>query len=146
MYSFAVFAVLIACAIATPVKFKDCGSKTGAIKTVDISGCDTFPCKLKRGTTADVQVDFTSNIDTKTLKAVVHGRVAGIPLPFPIPNSDGCKSNCKCPVTKGSQNLYKNSIDVSTHYPKVQVMVKWELRDDNNNDVFCFVIPAEITD
>lgn len=146
MYSFCVIALVLGCALATPVKFKDCGSKTGSIKTVDVSGCDKFPCKLKRGTEVLVQVDFNSAVDTKKLTAVVHGKIGGIPLPFPLPNADGCKSNIKCPVTKGTENLYKAKIPVSSHYPKVQVVVEWELKDDQSNDVFCFLIPAVITD
>lgn len=141
-----VLVLLVGCVLADEVQFKDCGSKTGAISKVEISPCPQLPCKLKRGSAVDVSVTFKSSIDSKTSKAVVHGKIAGIPLPFPIPNNDGCKSNVKCPITKGDTDVYKNKIEVSKSYPKVQVIVQWELRDADNNDLFCFTIPAEISD
>merc|ERR1712168_101752 len=100
----------------------------------------------KKNTKVGVAVTFKSNTDTKTSKAVVHGVLGGIPLPFPIPNDDGCKSNVHCPITNGATNVYENGISIQSAYPKVQVIVRWELKDEQGNDLFCFSIPAQIVD
>jgi Niemann-Pick C2 protein len=43
--------------------------------------------------------------DITAVKAVVHGIISGIPIPFPIPNADGCKNSNLVPCKKSEQNL-----------------------------------------
>ncbi|KAJ8927970.1 hypothetical protein NQ314_019495, partial [Rhamnusium bicolor] len=63
-------------------------------------------------------------VDTDSLTAVVHGVILGVPMPFELPNPDGCKdSGVSCPVT---------------------VDIKWELRDHDEKDVICALIPSKI--
>ncbi len=56
---------------------------------------------------------------TQRVKAVVHGYVIGIPLPFPLPQSNGCKSGVQCPVKPGDTNIYVNTLPVRKAYPRV---------------------------
>ena len=54
------------------------------------------------------------------LKAVVHGIIGGVPLPFNPPNVDGCTdSGITCPVGAGKTYTYTNSIPVLKTYPSV---------------------------
>lgn len=54
------------------------------------------------------------------LKAVVHGIIGGVPLPFNPPNVDGCTdSGINCPVGAGKTYTYTNSIPVLKTYPSV---------------------------
>uniref|UniRef100_A0A8C2PDQ3 NPC intracellular cholesterol transporter 2 n=1 Tax=Capra hircus TaxID=9925 RepID=A0A8C2PDQ3_CAPHI len=111
------FLALSASALAEPVKFKDCGSGVGVIKEVNVSPCPTQPCKLHKGQSYSVNVTFTSNTQSQSSKAVVHGIVMGIPVPFPIPESDGCKSGIRCPIEKDKTYNYVNKLPVKSEYP-----------------------------
>merc|ERR1711860_12912 len=142
-----ILAVLAAClALGSATVWKDCGSKTGVVKNVVIPGCDGMPCILKRGSEATIKIDFVANGVTNKVTASVHGILGPVPVPFPIPQSDGCKSGVACPTTAGTEYSYSAQIAVQKMYPKVKVIVKWELQDDNGADLACVTIPAEIQD
>ncbi|CAH1790762.1 unnamed protein product [Owenia fusiformis] len=141
-----IFSCIILGALSIPVVWKDCGSKTGGIKSVDVTPCGAQPCVLKHNSNVTMKVQFVANAMSKTLTSVVHGIIAGVPVPFPIPNPDGCKSNVTCPVKSGDMNTYSNVLFVNPSYPKLKLVVKWELKDDSTNDMFCFVIPVSIGD
>jgi len=136
--------VLVACSTAT--KFKDCGSAKGQVTSVDVSGCpDTADtCDLVRGNKPAITINFQSKSDSSKVTAVVHGVIKGVPLPFPIPQPDGCKSGLSCPLKDGQAYTYANSINVRNSYPPLAVTVKYELKDDSNNDIVCVEIPSQI--
>ncbi|XP_041669458.1 NPC intracellular cholesterol transporter 2-like [Cheilinus undulatus] len=129
---------------ADPVKFKDCGSTSASVSLVDITPCPTQPCQLKRGGSYSVNVTFSSGVKSDTSTAVVHGVIAGVPVPFPIPNEDGCKSGIQCPIQPQQLYHYVNTLPVKTEYPAIKLVVKWELRDDNKKDLFCIEFPVQI--
>nr|XP_042108709.1 NPC intracellular cholesterol transporter 2 isoform X1 [Ovis aries]XP_042108710.1 NPC intracellular cholesterol transporter 2 isoform X1 [Ovis aries] len=120
------------------------GSGVGVIKEVNVSPCPTQPCKLHKGQSYSVNVTFTSNTQSQSSKAVVHGIVMGIPVPFPIPESDGCKSGIRCPIEKDKTYNYVNKLPVKSEYPSIKVVVEWELTDDKNQRFFCWQIPIEV--
>ncbi|GAA6213646.1 epididymal secretory protein E1 [Lates japonicus] len=129
---------------AEPVKYKDCGSTSGKVAMVDISPCATQPCQLHKGQSYSVNVTFNSAVESQTSKALVHGIIAGVPVPFPIPVEDGCKSGIQCPIQKQQNYHYLNSLPVKSEYPAIKLVVEWELRDDNNKDFFCVCFPVQI--
>ncbi|KAL4613159.1 epididymal secretory protein E1 [Arapaima gigas] len=126
------------------VVFKDCGSLVGKVVAVDVNPCPKEPCELHKGQSYTVNVTFNSNVESQTSKAVVHGIIAGIPVPFPIPVDDGCKSGIVCPIDKKSYS-YVNQLLVKPEYPSIKLVVKWELLDDNGKDFFCVLIPVQIS-
>ncbi|KXJ72780.1 hypothetical protein RP20_CCG017265 [Aedes albopictus] len=78
------------------------------------------------------------------LKAVVHGIILGMEVPFNLPNPDGCKdSGLECPLAAGTEYKYSTTLPVLKQYPKVAVEVKWELKS-GGKDVICVKIPAKI--
>ncbi|XP_061824750.1 NPC intracellular cholesterol transporter 2-like [Nerophis lumbriciformis] len=129
---------------ADPVKYIDCGSSSGKVTIVDINPCATQPCQLRKGQSYSVNVTFNSAVVSKTSKALVHGVIAGVPIPFPIPIQDGCKSGIKCPIQKQEGYCYVNALPVKTEYPAIKLVVEWELRDDSNQDLFCIKFPVQI--
>ncbi|XP_015242332.1 PREDICTED: epididymal secretory protein E1 [Cyprinodon variegatus] len=129
---------------AQPVKYLDCGSVSGKVTGVDINPCPSQPCQLHKGDSYSVNVTFISNVDSDTSTAVVHGIVAGVPLPFPIPVPDGCRSGIQCPITKGQTYNYQASLPVKSEYPSIKCVVEWELRDKDNKDLFCIKFPVQI--
>ncbi|XP_016101635.1 epididymal secretory protein E1 isoform X2 [Sinocyclocheilus grahami] len=112
---------LLAYTNAEQVKFVDCGSVEGKVTEVDIQPCSQQPCQLHKGQSYSVNVTFTSGVESKTSAAVVHGVVAGIPVPFPIPQSDGCKSGIQCPIEPQKTYSYVNQLPVKNEYPAVSV-------------------------
>ncbi|XP_064623250.1 NPC intracellular cholesterol transporter 2-like [Lineus longissimus] len=134
---------------ATTPLYEDCAKapKHSTIKNVIFNALPGQACKLKKGTNASIEIDFISNEQTNTVKAIVHGIIRSVHIPFPIPNSNGCK-NCglTCPLKKGTSYSYKTSIPVRSVYPDLQLVVQWELMDDNNNQLVCVVVPCDIVD
>uniref|UniRef100_A0A3B4YV87 NPC intracellular cholesterol transporter 2 n=1 Tax=Seriola lalandi dorsalis TaxID=1841481 RepID=A0A3B4YV87_SERLL len=141
---FIVSLCLIGFTCAAPVKYKDCGSTSGKVAVVDVSPCNTQPCQLHKGQSYSVNVTFNSGVESQTSKAVVHGIIAGVPVPFPIPIEDGCKSGIQCPIKKQQSYHYLNSLPVKSEYPAIKLVVEWELRDDNKQDLFCIRFPVQI--
>lgn len=131
-------------ALAEPVYFKDCGSGVGVIKEVNVSPCPTQPCRLQKGQSYSVNVTFTSSTESQGSKAIVHGIVMDVPIAFPIPEPDGCKSGINCPIEKNKTYSYLNKLPVKSEYPSIKLVVKWELRDDKNQCLFCWEIPVQL--
>ncbi|XP_037602716.1 NPC intracellular cholesterol transporter 2 [Sebastes umbrosus] len=141
---FIVLVCLMGFTCGEPVKFMDCGSSAGKVSIVDISPCATQPCQLRKGESYSVNVTFTSAVESKTSTALVHGIIAGIAVPFPIPIEDGCKSGIQCPIQKEQTYHYLNSLPVKTQYPAIKLVVEWELSDDDKKDLFCIKFPVHI--
>ncbi|XP_008281298.1 epididymal secretory protein E1 [Stegastes partitus] len=141
---FIVVLCLMGFTCAVPVKYIDCGSASGKVTMVDISPCDSQPCKLHRGQSSSVNVTFTSDVESQTSTAVVHGIIAGLPVPFAIPNADGCKSGIQCPIHKPQVYHYATELPVKSEYPTIKLVVEWELKDDKKNDLFCVKFPVQI--
>ncbi|MCJ8736910.1 hypothetical protein PDJAM_G00017690 [Pangasius djambal] len=136
--------LLLGLSHADQVKFADCGSVVGNVIQVDINPCPKQPCQLHKGQSYAVNVTFTSATDSQKSKAVVHGVIAGVPVPFPIPNDDGCKSGIQCPIRKQKTYSYVNQLPVKAEYPSIKLVVEWELGDDSGKDLFCIKFPVQI--
>uniref|UniRef100_A0A0A1WCA7 NPC intracellular cholesterol transporter 2 n=1 Tax=Echis coloratus TaxID=64175 RepID=A0A0A1WCA7_ECHCO len=132
--------------LAQPVKFLDCGSKDGNILVVNITPCPTLPCRLQKGASYSVNVTFSSKIESQGSKAKVYGEMMFVDVPFPLEEPDGCKSGIKCPIHNGQTYSYLNKLPVKSEYPSIKLIVKWELYDDQEQLLFCWKIPVEITD
>ncbi|XP_067011753.1 NPC intracellular cholesterol transporter 2 homolog a [Anabrus simplex] len=129
--------------ISADIPVEDCGSRHGSFSNVTLSCPGTEECILKRNTNVSLNIQFTPAENSKKVTAVVHGVIQGISVFFPIPNPDAC-SSVKCPLKKGENYSYSASFFVKKSYPKVKVGVKWELQDDNQEDIICVLIPAHI--
>lgn len=74
--------------------------------------------------------------DLSELKAVVHGIILGMEVPFKLPNDDGCKdSGLECPLTKDTSYRYSTTLPVLKQYPKVRnlLMKRFFLRSRGGN-------------
>jgi len=126
--------------------FTDCGSDGSTLKSVQVIPCNgDSACILKTGTKATFKLSFDSKVNSTKLTAKVHGIVAGVPIPFHVPQSDACTlSGIKCPIVDGTSYVYTLDLPVLKSYPKISVTVKWELKDENDKDVVCVEVPAKI--
>jgi len=133
---------------AVQVEFKDCGSKEANISKVEVEPCeDPKFCGLKKGTSPKISVTFAPKGEVTAVKAVVHGVIRGIPIPFPLPHSDGCtESGLACPIAAGASVTYWQQLEIKSEYPNLVVVVKWELKDQADNDLVCFMLKTRITE
>jgi Niemann-Pick C2 protein len=126
----------------------DCGSTGSKVKDVIVSGCEsTDTCNLPKGKNVSFTVDFTTNEVVSKATAVVHGIIEGIPTPFPFGHPDACTdSGLACPLKSSTSYTYKQQIFVNPSYPKLKLVVKWEVKDQASKDVFCVEVPVQIVD
>ncbi|XP_068629124.1 ecdysteroid-regulated 16 kDa protein-like [Battus philenor] len=145
MLFYAVLAVFLASAQGK--FYSDCGSKLATIQKVAVSGCseNAKECILKRNTNVTINLEFTPEKDIKSVETEVHGVIMNLPVPFPLPQPDACKdTGLTCPLKAGQSVSYKSTLPVLKSYPKVTVDVKWELKNENDEDLICILIPAKI--
>ncbi|CAH1262677.1 NPC intracellular cholesterol transporter 2-like [Branchiostoma lanceolatum] len=140
-----IIAFVASAVLAEPVKYLDCGSKVGQIVSVDVTPCPKEPCDLIKGGNTTIAVKFTSKEVVNNATAVVHGILAGVPIPFPLSNADGCKdSGLECPLKSSTTYMYTTILPVKSVYPQLKLVVKWELKDEKKDDIFCFEVPVQI--
>ncbi|KAK2582461.1 hypothetical protein KPH14_004767 [Odynerus spinipes] len=135
--------------VSDAVSFQDCGSKIGRFTAVTVSGCDTTKaaCDLVRNTNASLTIDFIPSQDIEKVTAEVYGVIADLPIPFPLSHPDVCadqESNIHCPLKKDTPYSYKAILPVKREYPRLTVQVKWQLKNENKQDIVCVYIPAKI--
>uniref|UniRef100_A0A336L530 CSON004915 protein n=1 Tax=Culicoides sonorensis TaxID=179676 RepID=A0A336L530_CULSO len=143
-----VFCAVICClvSIAYALTFEDCGSKIGKFTKIDVAGCNTDKkaCVLKRGSNASIGITFETTKPVNKVEALVWGKIAEIDVPFPLPNPNGCTSNVSCPVQPNTPQAYETTLPVLKVYPKIPVLVKWELVNEKKEVIVCVLIPAQI--
>ena len=49
----------------------------------------------------------------------MYGVIAGVPVPYALPESDGCKLGASCPITAGSTYTETEVFPVLKEYPLV---------------------------
>lgn len=66
-------------------------------------------------------------------------------VPFKLPNDNACvDSHLDCPLKKKSNYKYSASFPVLKMYPKLDVEVKYELKNSEGKDIVCALIPVKI--
>lgn len=131
--------------VGQPIQYKVCDKAPSNIKSVNISPCSDDPCIFHHNTTVKVEVTFTAQMNSSSLKAQIYGIVAGIPVSFPMPNPDGCnKSGIACPISQGSEYTYQSVFNVIPSYPDISLVVQWDLKDRDGKYEFCFLFPMQI--
>lgn len=69
----------------------------------------------------------------------------GMFVPFKLPNQNACvESGLECPLEKGKEYKYEASFPVLKIYPKLDVEVKYELKNSKKVDIICVLIPVKI--
>lgn len=134
---------------AMPVKFGNCTDITEHISgiTVDVTPCSTVPCVFKKGTNVTCTISFTPTelVSNGTLK--VTGKLGPVKVPFPLPNPNACSDHgLTCPLKSGVPVKLTITLPVKSEYPSVTVVAQFELKDQGNNDVFCFAVVVKIAD
>lgn len=141
-----VLLLFIPIVFSEPLVYKDCGCERGKLINVDVSPCPKQPCPLVRGSTYTINVTFTSEEDAPSCSAAVYGYIGQLPVPFPLPEPDGCKSGLSCPLKSGTTYTYISKMEIKPQYPKIKLVVLWKLHDADSKNLFCWEIPVQIID
>nr|KAI8740539.1 epididymal secretory protein E1-like [Biomphalaria glabrata] len=128
--------------LTDPVDVKDCGSILASNITVDITPCPRLPCPFKKNNFANISISFTAESPIRMATSSVYGIIAGIPVPFPLPDDNACQF-MSCPIQKGDKVVYKNGILVDAMFPKISLIMKWELLTGLAN-ILCITVPVSI--
>lgn len=62
---------------------------------------------------------FCAEEAAPSCSAVVYGYIGQLPVPFPLPEPDGCKSGLSCPLKSGTTYTYISKMEIKPQYPKV---------------------------
>jgi len=150
------FLALCIVSVSARVRISPCRSGIGSaqvdLSAIDITGCGPpnkpqRNCLFKKGTSAQISLPFTTGAPASVVNTRVHGILAGIPIPFPLPNEDGCSQaggNLPCPLTIGQAVNYQTSLPVSRVYPSLSLKVRWQLVDQNKRDIICIEFPVQL--
>jgi len=135
-------------------KWRNCSTDDsyGELTKLEITSCDVNAdgrCVLKRNSQGTLTLGFKAVKDIPEVKALVHGIVFDVPVPFNLPNANGCKdSGLECPLKSGGNNVYISTLPIEKRYPKVFVDVKWELvipnADGTTTPIVCVIIPSKV--
>lgn len=143
-------------AVSARVRITQCRSGGGSaqydLAAINITGCGPpnrpqRTCFFLKGTNAQMTIPFTPTGDASKVRTRVHGILAGIPIPFPLPNEDGCSAaggGLTCPLTPGQAVTYQTELPVSKNYPSLSLKVRWQLIDQNNKDLLCIEFPVQL--
>ncbi|XP_048747384.1 NPC intracellular cholesterol transporter 2-like [Ostrea edulis] len=138
-----IFVILYAAKEVSAIVFKDCGSVSGKVLSLNVSGCTVEPCIFYSETNETLNATYISSVNASAPTTFVTGIIGGVPIPFPA-EKNTCVNQTKCPIKAGQQSTFTITVDVLKSYPHISLLVKAEVRDDNGKDIMCFVFPAEI--
>nr|WLK26363.1 NPC2-a [Neoseiulus californicus] len=145
MRTFIVLCAVVSVAFASP--YSQCTPAAGQITSVKVKDCsdDVDTCILQRGTDAEIAIDFTSTVNADSVMVKAYGIIGGIPLPYPLNDTDACKnSGITCPVKSGTPLQYTKSFKVEKFYPAIGLQVKWTLVNAKGEELLCVMIPVKI--
>merc|ERR1712168_834370 len=147
--SYSVMLIYVSFILLTPAvyatEFEDCGSLGENVEVV-FPGCEIPPCIVPRGADLDGNITFTAASDSATYKNEVYAVVGGIPLPWPGFDPDFCGklSEGDCPGEKREKLTYNIHTHVEDTYPKISLVINWNILDESGRTAVCFNLPAEV--
>ncbi|XP_052275582.1 NPC intracellular cholesterol transporter 2-like [Dreissena polymorpha] len=139
MYRLVVLAAAVALATAEVIlTLHDCGSHDSIINSVRVEQCDSEPCIVHKGQDYTVHVNFTATRTVQEAHNVLHGGLGFISAPFPLQPENACQGSVTCPIVAGQTYEYVQTMTCPTFAPSITVTAKWEVKDENKQDIFCF--------
>lgn len=132
------------------VTYKSCRepARNCVVSAVSIDPCPESatksPCKLKRGKTTHLTVDFTPDFDTEKLEGRWYWENGGTDLPLMGIETNGC-TYTTCPLKKGEKHQYNFDLDINRRWPTQTFDIKLKITGDTPDKECCFVTAIKIT-
>ncbi|XP_058444776.1 NPC intracellular cholesterol transporter 2-like [Malaya genurostris] len=151
MYKILLIAALVPALVLAQTPVTQCPNGAPLPDRVDINGCTGSPCNIQNNAPIIAHGwDIVSPVDTESLTAYISIRLAGLEVPFPIPEElvDACQAGTApgtCPVSAGQ------SFDYTLDHPGMElpvegvtVQVEVGLTAADNSAVTCVAFDAYI--
>ncbi|XP_053399245.1 NPC intracellular cholesterol transporter 2-like [Mercenaria mercenaria] len=126
------------------IKVHDCGSVDARINSIRVMQCEREPCIVHKGQDYTVLVNFTATRTVQEAHNHLHGGLGFLQVPFPLNPENACGKNVPCPIEAGKTYLYNNTMTCPDFAPSLRVAAKWEIKDENQKDIFCFATALQI--
>ncbi|KAL1240410.1 NPC intracellular cholesterol transporter [Trichinella pseudospiralis] len=120
------------------INFTDCGSHS-TIESVSASPCDDpYVCIVKRGDKISTNVTFVPHKKISRLILKSYAKINKISFTVAVPDYNGCKDHgLKCPLNPEVSVTYQRNVTIAASTPLVTAVLRSQLKDQNNLDVFC---------
>jgi hypothetical protein len=124
----------------------------GQVNEVRATGCedDKQPCRIRRGSSPRLEVDFVSPFQARFVRADVRGKLEGTErLPVYIPWAGMHRNACDghgltCPLKRNSKYTYHYEMPVGSSTPTFKTEYTWRLSNAWGFTIACFSMPLEI--
>ncbi|KRY08979.1 Actin-related protein 2 [Trichinella patagoniensis] len=109
------------------------------IESVSVSPCDDpTVCIVKRGDVISTNVTFVPHKRISRLILKSYAKINKISFNVAVPDYNGCKDHgLKCPLNPEVSVTYQRNVTIAASTPLVTAVLKSQLKDQNNLDVFC---------
>ncbi len=126
--------------------WKSCRGHHVNITKVTVDGCSSGPCKVKKGGSLNVTIEFTPDKNYKELDNHVCIPIKEFCVELAMPKRSACEDGVQCPIKEGKH--YKETLTIPTlkNYPSVYVWATWNLEDPNDELSLagCFSLDLEV--
>ncbi|XP_046384597.1 MD-2-related lipid-recognition protein-like [Ischnura elegans] len=120
--------------------FDNCGPSATrcTVHEVRVTPCPeaerNMPCVLKRGSDANIQFDYTTEIPAQAVKSQAYWKTSTDEKPLVGMDRDAC-TNTHCPVIENQRHTYNNTLSISRKFPPRGYHVKWSMwKEDSSSD------------
>ncbi|XP_071529392.1 mite group 2 allergen Pso o 2-like [Panulirus ornatus] len=122
--------------------FQDCGS-VGSGVALTVEGCQTSPCQLHLGQSANVSIQFTASQASRSLTVHVTADIYGVEVPWPGLDTDACH-HTTCPYADGDHVDWAMTVEVSKHYPLISTKATFKLVDGGGQSQVCALVDVRL--
>lgn len=139
--------VFVAVGLVSGSPFRSCGKPRSSISKLEVEGCadSSRSCILRKGTDAKITITFTPTVKVDNITVKAYGIIEGVPLPYPLPNSNGCnETGLHCPLIENIKVTYSQKFPVKPFFPSLSLDVKWTFVYDTAEELLCALIPVRI--
>lgn len=145
---------LLCIANAEVVVFSPCDDNPGSctIHEVRIQPCpeseEHTPCKVKRGKTATIEFDYTTQWDSSTAHGQVYSVTDDGDLPMAGMNTNAC-DHTSCPIQTSNRKTYIYNLLLAKKFPVGTYTARWVLRNpekpETSSERCCFTFKIKLT-
>ena len=132
-----------------------CSGGTGQVNEARIPGCSdsTIPCKMKKGSQASIEFDFTPSDDTTHVSSSLSAIIMGIETPAPKESfdTDACKfikGAQNCALKKNVKYTYSYTMTVPNikEIGNLKTEFRFRVKDAKDGVIVCFGFPVQLLD
>ncbi|XP_037955975.1 NPC intracellular cholesterol transporter 2-like [Teleopsis dalmanni] len=143
-----VFVIISAFSTVLATDVKKCSGDKPFPLSVNVTGCETPPCDILKGSTVEMFIHFVSHRDVSELTTKVKAYTFGISVPYELPEetSNVCRNlmyGAYCPLYPTEDVTYLFLFPVGS-YPEISVKIEIYLVDQDDEIATCFICDIKV--